>query len=251
MPSLQVEVVGEHLRVELVDPQSVMDSAVIGDYDTINKTLERAISQSNFSKAQFIDTNGGVLTARHAVTPPVVPPVWLLDMVQGRLFDINHNIQVGGKDYGVLRLSFAAEEIAGELWRIAIFTFLASLGALLGGVVLIRIPLKRWLGNFDRVRAREPEILSGAIDVNALLDSDAPEEIRGEFELAQFRIVDLWGIPVGVVTQLVLVPLLYWPLEAIWPDAFAQDKVQERAKDMWSSTSGASATRRATRWRSS
>jgi len=166
-----------------VAAQTVGDSAVIGDYDTINKTLERAISQSNFSKAQFIDTNGGVLTARHVVTPPVEPPTWLLDMVQDRLFDINHNIQVGGKDYGVLRLSFAAEEIAGELWRIAIFALLASLGALFGGVVLIRIPLKRWLGNFDRVRLREAEILAGSIDINALLDADAPMEIRHTFDI--------------------------------------------------------------------
>ncbi len=50
---------------------------------------------------------------------------------------------------------------------------------------------------------------------------------------------DLLGVPIGVITQLVLVPLLYWPLEAIWPDAFAQDKVQERAQDLFDSASGA------------
>lgn len=55
----------------------------------------------------------------------------------------------------------------------------------------------------------------------------------------QFRIIDLWGIPVGVVTQLVLVPLLYWPLRAVWPDAFSMDKIQERARDLYDSASGA------------
>lgn len=54
-----------------------------------------------------------------------------------------------------------------------------------------------------------------------------------------FRWSDLAGIPLGLLTQLALVPLLYWPLERAWPGTFNQDRVQERAKDMWSSTSGA------------
>ena len=54
-----------------------------------------------------------------------------------------------------------------------------------------------------------------------------------------FKPADLWGVPVGVVTQLVLVPLLYWPLRAIWPDTFTMDKIQERARDLYDSASGA------------
>lgn len=54
-----------------------------------------------------------------------------------------------------------------------------------------------------------------------------------------FKAVDLWGVPVGVVTQLVLVPLLYWPLRAVWPDTFSMDKIQERAQDLYDSASGA------------
>jgi PAS domain S-box-containing protein len=166
-----------------VAAQTVGDSAVIGDYDTITKTLQRAIAQSNFARAQFIDTNGGVITASNQIKATIAPPTWLLTLVQNRLFEINHNIQVGGKDYGVLRLAFAAEEIAGELWRLAIYALLVSLGALVAGVLLIRIPLKRWLGNFDRVRRRESEILAGSVDINALLDADAPEEIRHTFDI--------------------------------------------------------------------
>ena len=50
---------------------------------------------------------------------------------------------------------------------------------------------------------------------------------------------DAVGIPIGVITQLVLVPLLYWPLSGLWPDVFSQDKVQERARDLFDSASGA------------
>ena len=166
-----------------VAAQTVGDSAVIGDYDTISKTLQRAISQSKFDKAQFIDTNGGVITATNQAKIPMAPPAWLLQLVQDRLFDINHNIQVGGKDYGVLRLSFDEEEVASELWSVAVFALLLALVAVFAGILLIRIPLQRWLGNFDRVRARESEILAGSIDINALLDADAPAEIRHTFDI--------------------------------------------------------------------
>jgi PAS domain S-box-containing protein len=166
-----------------VAAQTVGDSAVIGDYDTINKMLERAISRSNFSKAQFIDTKGGVITAHNAVRTALSPPAWLRNRVQDSLYDINHNIVVGGKDYGVLRLTFAAEEIAGELWRVALYAMALSVAALILGVVWIRRPLKRWLGNFDRVRANEADILSGAVDINALIDADAPLEIRHTFDI--------------------------------------------------------------------
>lgn len=166
-----------------VAAQSIADSAVIGDYDTITKTLNRAIDQSNFSKAQFIDGSGGIITAVNPGESTITPPAWLRDRVRLHLFDINHNISVGGVDYGVLRLVFADTLVAAKLWELALYALTASAVALLAGVVLIRIPLKHWLGNFDRVRSRESDILAGTIDINALLDADAPQEIRQTFDI--------------------------------------------------------------------
>ena len=60
-----------------VAAQSVADSAVIGDYDTITKTLERAIARSHFAKAQFIDTKGGVITSENQSKVRLTPPQWL------------------------------------------------------------------------------------------------------------------------------------------------------------------------------
>lgn len=54
-----------------------------------------------------------------------------------------------------------------------------------------------------------------------------------------FRPADLLGVPIGVVTQLALVPLLYWPLQAIWPDTFSEEQIQERARNLFDSASGA------------
>jgi PAS domain S-box-containing protein len=166
-----------------VAAQTVGDSAVIGDYDTIARTLEHAIDRSNFAKAQFIDTKGGVITASNPDTETSYAPAWLRSRLQQVLFDINHNISVGGNDYGVLRLKFADAAIAGKLWRVAMYAMALAVAALVVGGFGIYVPLKRWLGNFDRVRVREAEILSGAVNINALIDSDAPEEIRHTFDI--------------------------------------------------------------------
>ncbi len=52
------------------------------------------------------------------------------------------------------------------------------------------------------------------------------------------RPVDLLGIPIGVLTQLVLLRLLYWPLEEIWPETFSSPKVEESARTLYESANG-------------
>lgn len=60
---------------------------------------------------------------------------------------------------------------------------------------------------------------------------------RDDYRL-RFRAVDLVGLPIGVAGQLVLVPLVYWPLSSLFPDTFDASKVEERANDLWDRASG-------------
>jgi len=53
-----------------------------------------------------------------------------------------------------------------------------------------------------------------------------------------FRPVDFVGIPIGVASQLVFVNLVYWPLRAIFPDTFAADRVENRARDLFDRAHG-------------
>jgi CAAX protease family protein len=48
----------------------------------------------------------------------------------------------------------------------------------------------------------------------------------------RFRPVDLLGAPIGVFTQLVLVPIVYLPLEALWDQTFNGDKLSKNAEDL-------------------
>ncbi len=44
--------------------------------------------------------------------------------------------------------------------------------------------------------------------------------------------IDAIGIPIGVVAQVVLVPLVYVPLRAVWPATFNEEALTETAKDL-------------------
>jgi len=107
------------MMIEVV-AQVISESAVIGDYDTIHRTLDRAIARSQFDSAAFIDLTGGVIRSTNSVKPKTVPPAWLHDQIASQLYDVNRNISVGGIDYGVLRLTFAVDSIAGAIWELVV-----------------------------------------------------------------------------------------------------------------------------------
>ncbi len=60
---------------------------------------------------------------------------------------------------------------------------------------------------------------------------------RDDFTL-RFRIVDLWGVPIGVLSQVLLVGLVTWPFREWFPDTFDPSKVEERARTLYDSASG-------------
>ena len=162
---------------------TVSDSAVIGDDDTIARTLERAIYHSSFDSAAFIDLKGRKIDARRHDSPDTPAPAWLVDQVAARLYDTNLPIAVGGRDYGVLRLRFAPEMIAGDFWRPARAALLLGVLSLVGGLLLIRLPLQHWLGHLGRLRSLEEGLLRGGSDRHAALDDNAPIEFRQTFEV--------------------------------------------------------------------
>ena len=53
-----------------------------------------------------------------------------------------------------------------------------------------------------------------------------------------FRGNDILGLPLGVACQLAMVPLLYWPLQRIWPETFHSDELSQRARDLWDRADG-------------
>jgi membrane protease YdiL (CAAX protease family) len=48
----------------------------------------------------------------------------------------------------------------------------------------------------------------------------------------RFRVNDLWGIPIGIASQLVLVPLLYWPLRELFSGTFSDREVKKPGREL-------------------
>jgi len=162
-----------------VAAQTVSDSAVIGDYDTIQRTLNSAILRSHFSSAVYIDLAGGKITSINTAAAPYGhPPDWLRDRVAQRLYDVNRNISVGGRDYGVLRLTFDTEAIAGGLWQIVKIAMALGAASLAGGLLLIWFPLNRWLGNLQRAQVAQLGVIDGGAAADPDLIENAPLEFR-------------------------------------------------------------------------
>ena len=57
----------------------------------------------------------------------------------------------------------------------------------------------------------------------------------------EFRPIDLVGVGIGVLAQLVVVNLIYLLLQWLWPHTFTDDRLQENAKDLIDRATGASA----------
>jgi membrane protease YdiL (CAAX protease family) len=62
-------------------------------------------------------------------------------------------------------------------------------------------------------------------------------DLRADLGL-RVRPIDVIGLPIGVLTQLVIVPLLYVPLRGIWPDTFTDSKLSETADKLADRASG-------------
>jgi membrane protease YdiL (CAAX protease family) len=54
----------------------------------------------------------------------------------------------------------------------------------------------------------------------------------------RFAPIDAVGVPIGVLTQLVLIPLVYLPLQEWWPDTFSDDRLSENAEKLVDRASG-------------
>jgi uncharacterized protein len=48
-----------------------------------------------------------------------------------------------------------------------------------------------------------------------------------------FRASDLAGIPIGVLSQLVILELVYWPLRELFPATFGREQVEEPARNLF------------------
>ncbi|MEW7847449.1 EAL domain-containing protein [Massilia aurea] len=158
--------------------QPIEESVVIGDYDTVKRTLGKMLVKSPFQRAQFLELGGGAITLEAPDIRHKIPPAWFTALIDERFYDVNRVITVGGKDYGVLRLSFDVTRLAAQLWQLIIET--AAMASVLASssLLLMRVLLRRWLDRLGGLRTFEHDLAAGLVTAEAPLHEDAPLEIQ-------------------------------------------------------------------------
>ena len=55
----------------------------------------------------------------------------------------------------------------------------------------------------------------------------------------RFRWIDLVGVPIGVLSQIVVLRVVYWPLAQWFPETFSNDDIERAARDLTERADGA------------
>jgi len=158
-----------------VAAQAVEDSALIGDYDTVKRTLSSMVVQSPFRSAVFIDMSGGAIRVDAPTDASLAPaPAWLLQHIARELYDVNRVVAAGGKDYGVLRLQFDERRLASQLWLLLLQSAGLAAVVLAISLAVARALLARWLKNLGSLRFHG--------EAGAAIHPNAPLEIRAAIQ---------------------------------------------------------------------
>ena len=127
--------------------------------------------------------------------------------------------------------------------RIAIFAWCASyiVALVLSSAILVVT------GNADLVEGQEPKWFLGLSALALwtpftvglyLLSKRFGSGVFSRDYFLSFRRIDLWGAPIGVASQLLLVGLVTWPFRLAFPEKFAPEVVEKRAKDLFDNATG-------------
>ncbi|QHJ01057.1 EAL domain-containing protein [Xylophilus rhododendri] len=166
--------------IEIV-AQAVADAAVVNDLDSIKRTLDAAVNRTPFGSARYIEVHGAPVVSRAPLRESDAPRI-IQEMVKERLPDFNRVIEVGGRDYGVLRLGFLSESVSDYLWWTFVRTALFGMLAMAAGLLVVRWLLARWLSNLGHLQYFVDQIQAGRLDAKASVSTDAPVEIRRTLE---------------------------------------------------------------------
>jgi signal transduction histidine kinase len=161
----------------VVVAQTITESAVVGDYDTIKRTLEKSLLNSRFSSAEFVDQGGARIRSENKEKPDPWTPQWLRRAISDKLPGFDTKVAVGGKDYGVLRMAYDTDDLAVDLWRVVRSALLLALASMIGGMLLIWFPLKRWLGNL-KMESLAPVSGNMPTTISQQFIDEAPLEFR-------------------------------------------------------------------------
>lgn len=168
----------EEMRTELdaelkTLPAAIAEVVVIGDFSTLQQTLEHYVFLPRLHRIAFIDSSGIRVEATDAGSPPR-SPAWFRRLLDFHDVSGETNVVVGQRVYGRLSLTLSATETADRSWD----RLLEHWGILTLAVVLdfvgIWIVLRSGLTPLSDLKRGAEALAAGRMD-ERLPPSDIPE----------------------------------------------------------------------------
>jgi diguanylate cyclase (GGDEF)-like protein/PAS domain S-box-containing protein len=157
--------------------QTVIDSAILGDYNAVQTQLNTPVAQGNLLFVEYTAPNGFVLREQ-APSPHADRPDWFAALASLDTPLLQQNLVVGGKHYGRLLIQPSVHAYEDFLWHLGtrLFVLLAVAFALIAWLthVLLKINLK----DLTRLRATARQIESGDYSVRIPIHSTSLPELK-------------------------------------------------------------------------
>ena len=161
---------------------SVAEQAVIGDYTAIDQILRTGATYRLVLELNYLDPDNNTLAATSSNTDARYP-AWFRSWLDLPTRPIARKVEVGGQDYGTLKLWYSHVDFTNQLWltlqRQAVLT-----GFVLCGVFfLIAMVLRHGLQPLMAVTEMAAKLRRGEYNGVAVSTQDAAPEIRETIEM--------------------------------------------------------------------
>ena len=165
------ELAGELLTL----PAALAEVVVIGDFSTLQQTLDRYVERPRVSRVAFVDTSGVVLNSQDKRLPGAAPD-WFRRWLGFEDGTGRAPVLVGGRRYGDLEITMTAQGLANRAWQrlhdhlaiLALAIFLDFLG--------IWLVLRGGLAPLKRLEKGAEALAEGALDTR--IESEGSPEMR-------------------------------------------------------------------------
>ena len=157
--------------------QGVIDSAITGDYTTLQTQLKIPVAQGNLLVAEYTAPNGHTLRET-APAPHTEHPRWFARLADLDLPVLQQTLVIGGIHYGELRIQPSPHAYENFLWHLGTRLFLVLTAAFILLGWLIHVLLKFSLNDLARLRAAARQIEAGDYSVRIPMGASSPPELR-------------------------------------------------------------------------
>ncbi len=108
------------LQIELAKeletlPATLAETVIIGDFATLQQTLDRYVTHPLIATIEFIDVKGSYLSSHDKPVQSAVP-AWFLTLFAFSDIEGRTTVTVGGRNYGEIHLTLTAQGLANRAW---------------------------------------------------------------------------------------------------------------------------------------